>query len=218
MEKTWSSIIESESRKEYFVNLRKFILDEYCNGKTIYPNGKDIFNAFKYFPYEQTKVIIIGQDPYHGENEAHGLCFSVRKGVKVPPSLENIFKELKSDINFSHPKHGCLEKWATQGVLMLNSILTVEKDKAGSHQGIGWEILTDEIIKQVDKLNDVAFILWGKFAQSKKSLLSNKNNAILEASHPSPFSAYNGFFGCKHFSRTNSFLKGCGKTQIDWTL
>lgn len=174
MEKTWSSIIESESRKEYFVNLRKFILDEYCNGKIIYPNGKDIFNAFKYFPYEQTKVVIIGQDPYHGDNEAHGLCFSVRKGVKVPPSLENIFKELKSDINFSHPKHGCLEKWATQGVLMLNSILTVEKDKAGSHQGIGWENFTDEIIKQVDKLNDVAFILWGKFAQSKKSLLSNK--------------------------------------------
>lgn len=194
------------------------ILDLY-NKKDIFPEKDNIFNALKLTNFDDVKVVIMGQDPYHGVGEAHGLSFSVQKGVKIPPSLQNIYKELESDLGVPPKNHGELTGWAKQGVLLLNSVLTVEKDKAASHRGMGWELLTDYIIKVLNQREDpVVFILWGNFAREKKKYITNKNHLIIESPHPSPFSAYNGFFGSKPFSKTNNFLLQNKKEPIDWSL
>ncbi len=215
---SWKPVLQQEFDKPYFEVLIGFLKQEKAAGKTIFPPGPQIFAAFDYTAFNDVRVVIIGQDPYHGQGQAHGLCFSVNKGIAVPPSLQNMYKELKSDINgFEIPNHGDLSHWAKQGVLMLNATLTVEKDKAGSHQGKGWEEFTDAVIKAVStQKENVVFILWGKFAQSKARLIDNTKHLILMAAHPSPFSAYNGFFGCKHFSKTNDYLKQHQLPIVNW--
>ena len=214
----WDIILNDEINKEYFRNLITFIKKEY-ESKTIYPKQTDIFKAFRNTPYKDIKVVILGQDPYHGENQAEGLSFSVKVGVKQPPSLQNIFKELHDDLGYNIPKSGSLVKWSEEGVLLLNTVLTVEKDKAASHKDLGWEIFTDSVIKKInEKTTPVVFILWGSFARSKKSLITNKIHYIIESPHPSPFSAYNGFFGSKPFSKTNNFLISKGLKPIDWEI
>ena len=201
-----------------FKNFYKRIMHEY-EIKEIYPPKDYIFNALKLTPYKNVKVVILGQDPYHGTGEAHGLSFSVLDGTPKPPSLKNIFKELNSDLGYAEPISGDLTSWAKQGVLLLNSVLTVEKDKAASHKDLGWNLLTDHIIKLIDmKQTPVVFILWGNFARSKKAFITNKKHLIIESTHPSPFSAYNGFFGSKPFSRTNNFLKQNNIPEINWDL
>lgn len=215
---SWDKILKGEFEKEYYLNLREFLKNEYIR-YTIYPNMYDIFNALKYTSYEDVKVVILGQDPYHGKGQAHGLCFSVRDGVPFPPSLKNIFLEIKNDLGIEVPKSGNLSKWAHQGVLLLNTVLTVREGMAGSHQNKGWEIFTDEVITKLNERKEaIIFVLWGNFAKSKKKLITNPNHIILEAAHPSPLSAYNGFFGCKHFSKINSILKEKNQTLIDWKL
>jgi len=195
---------------------KTLLFKEYPN---IYPPKEQIFRALKLTPFENIKVVILGQDPYHGEGQANGLAFSVNKGIKVPPSLRNIYKELESDLNIKSPLHGDLTSWAKQGVLLLNSVLTVEKDNPGSHKNIGWEEYTDSLIKEIsDKKKNIVFILWGKYAESKKSLIDEKKHFIISSPHPSPFSARKGFFGSKPFSRTNSYLKIKGKKEIDWSI
>ena len=202
----WDIILENEFKKEYFYNLLKFVQGEYAR-KTIFPPKKDVFKAFRYTPYNDVKVVILGQDPYHGEGEAEGLCFSVREGIRKPPSLNNIFKELKDDLGYDVPSSGSLVPWARQGVFLLNTVLTVIKDKAASHKNIGWETFTDEVIKKInEKEEPVVFILWGGFARSKKKFITNPKHLVIESAHPSPLSAYNGFFGSKPFSKTNEFL------------
>ena len=202
----WDLVLENEFKKEYFYNLLKYVQGEYQR-TTIFPSKKEVFKAFRYTPYQDVKVVILGQDPYHGEGEAEGLCFSVKKGIRKPPSLNNIFKELQSDLGCSIPENGSLVSWALQGVLLLNTVLTVEKDRAASHKNIGWETFTDEVIKKInEKEEPVVFILWGGFARSKKKLITNPKHFIVESAHPSPLSAYNGFFGSKPFSKTNDFL------------
>jgi uracil-DNA glycosylase len=201
-----------------FHNFWEIIEKEY-NIKIIYPPKNYIFNALKLTPYNDVKVVIVGQDPYHGEGEAHGLSFSVQKGIKLPPSLQNIYKEIYDDLGIMEPNSGDLTKWAKEGVLLLNSSLTVEKDKPNSHQNIGWDKLTDYIIKKINlKKEPVVFILWGSFARSKKKYITNSNHLILESTHPSPFSAYNGFFGSHPFSKCNQFLEKNGIEPIDWQL
>lgn len=213
--KKWDEILKQEMKKEYFRKLGTFIKKEYQT-KIIFPEYKNIFNALRYTDYDQVKVVILGQDPYHGYNEAHGLSFSVREGVKMPPSLRNIFKELKDDLNINRTKSD-LTDWAKEGVLLLNSIMTVEKDKPLSHKDKGWEIFTDYIIKELGKREDpIVFILWGSYARSKKELIENKKHLILESVHPSPLSANRGFFGSRPFSKTNNFLKNNGKEIIKW--
>ena len=200
-----------------FNKFYKQILKEY-EIKTIFPLKDDIFNSLKYTDFNNVKVVIMGQDPYHGEGEAHGLSFSVKKGVRIPPSLQNIYKELYTDLNIKPKEHGELTEWAKQGVLLLNAVLTVEKDKASSHKGLGWELLTDYIIKILNKKDDpIVFILWGRFARDKKKYITNPNHLIIESAHPSPLSAYNGFFGSKPFSKTNEFLIKNKKEPIDWS-
>jgi uracil-DNA glycosylase len=215
---SWKPVLQQEFDKPYFEALVGFLKQQKTEGKTIFPPGPQIFAAFDYTAFEDTRVVIIGQDPYHGQGQAHGLCFSVNKGIAVPPSLQNMYKELKTDINgFEIPNHGDLSHWAKQGVLMLNATLTVEKDKAGSHQGKGWEVFTDAVIKAISTQKEhVVFILWGKFAQSKAQLIDASKHLILMAAHPSPFSAYNGFFGCKHFSKTNDYLKQHHLPIVNW--
>lgn len=214
----WDSLLEDELNKEYFQKLIDFVKKEYKE-KTIYPKQSDIFNAFRYTSYKDVKVVILGQDPYHGENQAEGLSFSVKKGIKKPPSLVNIYKELRSDLNIPIEENGSLVKWANQGVLLLNAVLTVEKDKAASHQGKGWEIFTDEVIKLLNKKkNPIVFILWGSYARSKKKYITNQKHCIIESAHPSPLSAHNGFFGSKPFSKTNAFLEKTHQKPIDWSL
>lgn len=215
---SWKPVLQQEFDKPYFEALVGFLKQQKAEGKTIFPPGPQIFAAFDYTAFEDTRVVIIGQDPYHGQGQAHGLCFSVNKGIAVPPSLQNMYKELKTDINgFEIPNHGDLSHWAKQGVLMLNATLTVEKDKAGSHQGKGWEVFTDAVIKAISTQKEhVVFILWGKFAQSKAQLIDASKHLILMAAHPSPFSAYNGFFGCKHFSKTNDYLKHHHLPIVNW--
>lgn len=215
---SWKPVLQQEFDKPYFEALIDFLKQEKAAGKTIFPPGPQIFAAFDYTAFNDVRVVIIGQDPYHGQGQAHGLCFSVNKGIAVPPSLQNIYKEIKTDIEgFETPNHGDLSHWAKQGVLMLNATLTVEKDKAGSHQGKGWEAFTDAVIKVVStQKENVVFILWGKFAQSKARLIDETKHLILMAAHPSPFSAYNGFFGCKHFSKTNHYLKQHQSQIINW--
>ena len=214
----FKEIIEEESQKEYYKELHEFVDNEYKT-KTIYPPRENIFFALKNTPYEYVKVVIIGQDPYHGEGEAHGMCFSVNPGIPVPPSLQNIYKEIHRDLGCKIPNNGYLLKWARQGVLLLNSVLTVEKDKPASHQGKGWEIFTDRIIEEINKKNTpVVFLLWGKFAKQKQALITNPKHLILTSSHPSPFSVRYGFEGCSHFSKTNDFLALNDMSRIDWQI
>lgn len=202
----WDKILEEEYKKEYFIKLLKTLQIEYRT-KTIFPPKHDVFRAMRLTDYDNIKVVILGQDPYHGEGEAEGLSFSVRDGIRKPPSLKNIFKELEDDLGYKEPQSGSLVKWAKEGVLLLNSLLTVEKDKPLSHKKLGWERFTDEIIKKInEKETPVVFILWGAYAKSKKTYITNKNHYIIESTHPSPFSARNGFFGSKPFSKTNKFL------------
>lgn len=214
--KNWDIVLKDELKKEYFKNLGVFVKNEYKT-KICYPQYKDIFNALRYTDYDEVKVVILGQDPYHGENEAHGLSFSVRDDVKRPPSLNNIFKELESDLGIKKTNND-LTNWAKQGVLLLNSIMSVVKDTPLSHKEKGWEIFTDNIIKKLNEREQpIVFILWGGYAKSKKKLITNKNHYIVESVHPSPLSAYNGFFGSKPFSKTNNFLISKNIVPIDWS-
>lgn len=214
----FKNIIEEESKKDYYIKLHDFVENEYKT-KTIYPPHEKIFFALKNTPYEYVKVVIIGQDPYHGEGEAHGMCFSVNPNIKIPPSLQNIYKELHRDLGCKIPNNGYLLKWARQGVLLLNSVLTVEKDKPASHQGKGWEIFTDKIISEINKKETpVVFLLWGNFAKKKAELITNPKHLILTSSHPSPFAVRYGFDGCSHFSKTNNLLIKTGQAPIDWQI
>ena len=214
----WDEILENEFKKDYFYNLLKFVQGEYAR-KTVYPPKKEVFKAFRYTPYHNLKVVILGQDPYHGEGEAEGLSFSVKDGIRKPPSLVNIFKELQNDLGYDIPKSGSLVPWAKQGVLLLNTVLTVIKDQAASHKDIGWEQFTDEVIKIINKKEEpVVFILWGGFARSKKKLITNPKHLIIESAHPSPLSAYHGFFGSKPFSKTNDFLIKNKIKPINWKI
>ncbi len=214
----WDTVLEEEFKKDYFYNLLKFVHGEYAR-KTIYPSKKEVFKAFRYTPYKNVKVVILGQDPYHGEGQAEGLSFSVPKGIKKPPSLQNIFKELEDDLGYKVPNSGSLVPWALQGVLLLNTVLTVIKDMAASHKDIGWETFTDEVIKKINEKDEpVVFILWGGFARSKKKFITNPKHLIIESAHPSPLSAYNGFFGSKPFSKTNDFLIKNNLTPINWEI
>ena len=214
----WDVILKDEFQKEYYLTLRKFLAHEYRT-QTIYPDMYDIFNALKYTAYQDVKVVILGQDPYHGPNQAHGLCFSVKKGVMPPPSLQNIFQELQQDIGCQIPAHGELTKWTREGVLMLNTVLTVRRGQANSHANKGWEILTDEIIRKLNQRKDaIVFLLWGKNAKTKIALIDQPQHLILSCSHPSPYSADYGFFGCRHFSKANAFLKAHGKGEVDWQI
>ena len=214
----WQQPLEVEFKKPYYKDLYKKVLEEY-RSRQIFPNPDDIFNAFHLTPLKDVKVVILGQDPYHNDGQAHGLCFSVKPDVEVPPSLVNIYKELQDDLGCRIPNNGYLVKCATQGVLMLNTVLTVRAHQANSHRGIGWEQFTDAVIRAVDAQDrPIVFLLWGRPAQMKKSMLHNPKHLILEAPHPSPLSAYRGFFGCKHFSQTNAFLEKNGLAPIDWQI
>ncbi len=212
----WDEILKEEFQSEYYLKIRQILKSEYFS-RTVFPPMHDIFNALKYTAYKDTKVVILGQDPYHEQGQAHGLSFSVKKGIKIPPSLVNIYKELSTDIGMKIPTHGELTSWARQGVLLLNATLTVREGQANSHKDIGWAIFTDEIIKRLAKSNEpIVFILWGANARSKKKYITKQNHLIIESAHPSPLSAYNGFFGSKPFSRANSFLVANGKSPINW--
>lgn len=214
----WDDVIGDEFEKDYYINLRSFLDEQYKNN-TVYPKASDIYNSLRITPYKDVKVVILGQDPYHEINQAHGLAFSVNKGIDIPPSLVNIFKELNNDLGIEISKHGYLVDWAKQGVLLLNTVLTVRAHEANSHKNKGWEILTDEIIKKInDKEEPVVFILWGANARSKKKYITNPKHLVLESVHPSPLSAYNGFFGSKPFSKTNEFLIKNNIKPIDFKL
>lgn len=214
----WDNILADEWQKPYYLELRKFLKQEYSTG-TVYPNMNDIFNALKLTSFEDTKVVIIGQDPYHGFGQAHGLCFSVKKGVVPPPSLKNIYKELHSDIGFQIPNHGELTSWAKQGVLLLNNVLTVREGSPNSHKGKGWEIFTDRVIGELNKKETpVVFLLWGANAQKKAEIITNPKHFKLLSVHPSPLSASRGFFGCKHFSKTNEILQKNRINPINWEI
>ena len=214
----WDELLSVEFEKDYMKDLLSFIKKEYKT-KTIYPPQNKVFNALRYTDFDNVKVVIIGQDPYHGPNQAEGLSFSVSNEVLKPPSLKNIFKELESDLKIPFPEHNSLKPWSKEGVLLLNAVLTVEEHKPTSHKDLGWEIFTDDIIKIINKKNTpVVFILWGAYARKKKYLITNPIHLIIESAHPSPFSAYNGFFGSKPFSKTNAFLKKNGIKEIDWRI
>jgi uracil-DNA glycosylase len=216
IEPSWKNRLQPEFDKPYFKNLVEFVKNE-CQKHTIYPPGALIFNAFELCPFDEVKVVILGQDPYHGPGQAHGLCFSVKDGIAFPPSLRNIFKEIENDMGIPIPKSGNLTRWATQGVLLLNATLTVQANLAGSHQKKGWETFTDEIIRTIANTKEhVVFILWGAYAQQKKTMIDDKKHMILESVHPSPLSAQRGFFGNHHFSKTNQFLIKNGIKPIDW--
>jgi uracil-DNA glycosylase len=214
----WDELLKDEFQKEYYLKLREFLKKEYST-YTIYPNMYNIFNALKYTSLKDTRVVILGQDPYHGPNQAHGLCFSVQKGVEPPPSLKNIYKELKDDIGMEIPSHGCLTSWAKQGVLLLNTVLTVREASPNSHKGMGWESFTDRVISELDrKQTPVVFLLWGANARKKAEIIRNPIHKKLITVHPSPLSAYGGFFGCRHFSLANRILEESGQPTIDWRL
>lgn len=214
----WQDLLDDEFKKEYYLKLREFLINEYKT-KTIYPNMYDIFNALHYTEYKDVKVVILGQDPYHGPNQAHGLSFSVKPGVPAPPSLMNIYKELNSDIGCYIPNNGYLKKWADQGVMLLNTVLTVRAGEANSHKDMGWEHFTDKIISLLnDREDPIVFILWGKNAQSKVNIINNPKHYIIKSVHPSPLSVHRGFFGSKPFSKTNKFLISMGKMPIDWQI
>ena len=216
IEKSWQEVLQVEFDKPYFESLVSFVKQEYASN-TIFPPARQIFNAFNTCPFNNVKVVILGQDPYHGPGQAHGLCFSVNDGIQFPPSLQNIFKEITSDLGIPAPKTGNLTRWAEQGVLLLNATLTVRASQAGSHQGKGWQEFTDAVIKTIsEKAENVVFILWGSYAIKKKALIDSSKHCILTAPHPSPLSSYRGFFGCKHFSQTNNYLTSKGKQPIEW--
>jgi uracil-DNA glycosylase len=218
IEASWKEVLRDEFEKQYFKELKEFLLEEKSN-HTIYPPGGLIFNAFNLTPFEQVRVVLLGQDPYHGPGQAHGLCFSVPRGIPAPPSLVNIFKEAERDLGIPVQVHGNLEQWARQGVLLLNATLTVRANQPGSHQRRGWEIFTNAVIQQLsEKRVGLIFMLWGKYAQEKESLIDTNRHYILKAAHPSPFSAHNGFFGCRHFSKTNEILKKHGLDEINWRI
>ena len=214
----WDQVLGEEFKKDYYLRLREFLKAEYST-RTVYPDMYDIFNAFKTTAYKDVKVVMLGQDPYHEPGQAHGMCFSVKPGVQIPPSLVNIYKEQAADVGITIPETGYLLPWAEQGVLLLNAVLTVRAHQAGSHANKGWETLTDRAIQLLNQREDpVVFMLWGRYARNKKALITNPQHLILEAAHPSPLSAYNGFFGCRHFSRANEFLKAQGKEPVNWQL
>jgi len=218
IEKEWLEVLLPEFEKPYFNDLKVFLLEEKKHYR-VYPPGNRIFAAFDYTPFSKVKVVILGQDPYHGDGQAHGLCFSVPDGIALPPSLVNIYKELSADLNIPVPKSGNLEKWAKQGVLLINATLTVRANQAGSHQKHGWENFTDEVIRQLSaRHTGLVFILWGSYAQAKTALIDTSKHFILKAVHPSPLSVYRGFFGCRHFSKTNELLINTGKEPVDWSL
>lgn len=220
IEESWKKVLENEFEKDYMKNLKSFLQKEKESGHVIYPPGNLIFNAFNHTPFDKVKVVLLGQDPYHGKDQAHGLSFSVKKGIPIPPSLKNIYKELESDIpGFHIPAHGELTKWADQGVLLLNATLTVRAHEPGSHQKKGWEEFTDHAIHELsEQRSGIVFLLWGKYAQSKSTLIDESKHYVLKAAHPSPYSAANGFFGCRHFSKANKILEENGETLIDWQI
>lgn len=216
---TWADILDDEKTQPYFQSIVQFLTDAKEAGKIIYPAENELFSAFKETPYDQVKVVILGQDPYHRPGQAHGLSFSVKPGVKPPPSLKNIFQELKNDLNNPIPPHGCLQKWAHQGVLLLNTSLSVEEGLPQSHAKIGWTIFTDNIIEQLNHYpKPLVFLLWGAHAKNKQILIDEKKHLVLASAHPSPFSVHKGFYGCRHFSKTNAFLEAHGREPIDWSL
>ena len=216
---SWLAHLGSEFDQPYMQQLKQFLIAEKQAGKVIYPDSKNIFNAFNFTPLDHVKVVILGQDPYHGAGQAHGLCFSVQPGIKPPPSLQNMFKELRRDLGFSIPAHGCLQAWANQGVLLLNATLTVEQARAGFHQGQGWEIFTDKAIQLVNQqCEGVVFLLWGSYAQKKAAFIDPRKHLVLKAPHPSPLSAHRGFIGCGHFSAANQYLQAHSKSPIDWQI
>ncbi|MGZ3774942.1 MAG: uracil-DNA glycosylase [Bdellovibrio sp.] len=219
LDPSWKKRLQGEFKKEYMKNLGDFLLSEYKNGKKIYPLEKNYFAALNLTPFDKVKVVIMGQDPYHGPGQAHGLSFSVKEGIRFPPSLQNIFKELRNDLGIEIPKSGCLDQWAKQGVLLLNAVLTVEDGKAGAHQGKGWEEFTDKIIHLLnDERENLVFILWGAYAQKKASFVDRTKHLVIETVHPSPLSAHRGFFGTKPFSKANAYLRSKDIAVIDWRL
>ncbi len=220
IEESWKPYLEAEFDKDYMKNLKVFLRQEKEQGVAVYPPGPLIFNAFNHTPFDKVKVVILGQDPYHGKGQAHGLSFSVQKGIMPPPSLKNIYKELQTDIaGFQIPSHGDLTKWADEGVLLLNAVLTVRVSDANSHKNKGWELFTDKVIEVLSKKQEgIVFLLWGKYAQNKASIIDTSKHHTFNAAHPSPYSADNGFFGCRHFSKANEILKEQGKEEIDWQL
>ncbi len=219
LEESWKKALSHEFGSPYMHELKTFLVSEKQNGRTIFPRGPEYFRALDLTPLSEVKVVILGQDPYHGVGQAHGLCFSVRPGVRIPPSLVNIYKEMETDLGIPPARHGFLESWAKQGVLLLNSVLTVEESRAASHQGKGWERFTDAVIRTVnDECDAVVFMLWGSYAQKKAAFVDTTRHLVLKAAHPSPLSAHNGFFGSRHFSKANAFLEAHGRTPIDWAL
>ena len=215
----WFKVLGEEFNKDYMRELRQFLVAQKESGKVIYPPGSQWFAAFNHTPFDRVRVVILGQDPYHGPRQAHGLCFSVLPGVKVPPSLVNMYQEMQEDLGIAPANHGCLTSWAKQGVLLLNATLTVEQANAGAHQGKGWEQFTDRAIRALnDQREGVVFLLWGSYAQKKGAFIDQSRHLVLKSVHPSPLSAYRGFFGCKHFSKTNDYLQKNGQTPIDWQL
>jgi uracil-DNA glycosylase len=220
LEPGWQNILRAEFEQDYMKSLREFLKEEKESGQVVYPKSSDVFNAFRHTTFDNLKVVLLGQDPYHGGGQAHGLSFSVQKGVTIPPSLKNIYKELQTDIpGFTPPAHGNLTQWADQGVLLLNATLTVRAQQAGSHQGKGWETFTNHVISEISlHKQGIVFLLWGKFAQNKALLIDANKHHILTAAHPSPFSAYNGFFGCRHFSKTNALLSAQHTEPINWQI
>lgn len=214
----WDNLLKEDFESPWYKELRSFLVEEYSSS-IVYPDMHDIFNALKYTSYKDVKVVILGQDPYHGKGQAHGLCFSVNKGVPIPPSLMNIYKEINNDLGIPIPQNGCLIPWSNQGVLLLNSVLTVREGSPLSHKGKGWEKLTDKVIKLLNERSEpIVFLLWGGPARAKKSLITNQIHYVLEAPHPSPLSAYYGFLGCKHFSKTNDILQSLNKGKINWEI
>jgi uracil-DNA glycosylase len=219
LEESWLNLLRPQFEQEYMLSLRKFLMTRKQHRAVIYPPGPQIFNALNSTPFDQVRVVILGQDPYHGPGQAHGLCFSVMPGVKTPPSLANIYREIQSDLGIDMPHHGCLQSWSEQGVLLLNAVLTVERGQAGSHQGKGWETFTDEVVRLLnDKTQGLVFMLWGSYAMKKGSMIDRKRHLVLTAPHPSPLSAHRGFLGCKHFSAANDYLEKQQKQPIDWSV
>jgi uracil-DNA glycosylase len=219
LEKSWLRHLEGEFAQPYMQKLRDFLLTRKEHQAVIYPPGGLIFNALNSTPFEQVRVVILGQDPYHGPGQAHGLCFSVLPGIRTPPSLANIYREIESDLGMTLPDHGSLQSWADQGVLLLNAVLTVERGQAGSHQGKGWEIFTDAVVQELnDKREGLVFMLWGSYAQKKGSVIDRRKHLVLKAPHPSPLSAHRGFLGCRHFSKANDYLQQHGQEPIDWSV
>ncbi|MBK7968104.1 MAG: uracil-DNA glycosylase [Bacteroidetes bacterium] len=219
LNKDWKDRLRKEFESSYFVDLKAFLLEEKASGKQLFPPGNKLFNAFDHTSFDSVKVVILGQDPYHGPGQAHGLCFSVAPGIQKPPSLQNIFKEIRDDLGYPIPESGNLESWAKQGVLLLNATLTVRAGEAGSHQNKGWEQFTNAVIRLLSEEKEgLIFLLWGRFAQAKEAIIDTGKHFVLKAAHPSPLSAYNGFFGCKHFSKVNEILLNTGRKPINWKL